>query len=94
MIYRKHWWTKTRYCDKDSCGKEFEDKQEIVYQNSNFFGSYYLCKECHAQWIKECKQAELEAIERSRQRKINQKRADYQILAEEIVKVLMRGDTA
>ena len=90
MIYKKRWWTKTRYCDKDTCGKEFKDKQEIVYQNSNFFGSYYLCKGCHAQWIKECKQLKLNRI----QAEINKKRADYKILAEEIVRVLMRGDTA
>ena len=84
MIYRKRWWTKTRYCDKDTCGKEFEDKQEIVYVNDNFFGSYYLCKGCHARWIEDCKQNTIDTV----QRDLDRKRTNYKILAEEIVKIL------
>ena len=49
-----------------------------------------LCMPC----ILRCTREEAEAIERNKQRDLNQKRADYRILAEEIVRVLMRGDTA
>ena len=89
MIYKKSRFKKLfrtiDTCSYQDCGHIFQDGDSIYIDNSAIFGDHTLCYTCYIKWEKEC----MNLVAESRQRELDRKRADYKILAEEIVKILL-----
>jgi len=70
-------------CQAHDCNYIFKDGDTYKVLDE-LLCNIKVCKHCY---LKACN-AEADAIERHRQREIKKKRADYKILAEEIVKLM------
>lgn len=87
MIYKRSLLSKIfntkRHCCYQKCDHIFKDGEELIIYDG-LFGDETFCRPCFIKFCNDCERTDMINAERV----ITEKRADYKILAEEIVKIL------